>query len=269
MPELSIGRWVLAALAATFVGIAKTGVPGFGTLAVLLMVLAVGDARLAAGWLLPLLCVADLFAVAFYRRHAYARRLLVLLPWVLAGMALGALALGAPERLLRPTVAVVVLIMLLAREVRVRWPARRAAASAPTDESAVAAGSVSAVAPPPARGWAHAAVFGGSAGFATTIANAAGPIMNLYLLGQRLSKDEFVGTGAWFFLIVNLCKLPVYVGHGLVGARSLAFDAVLLPALIAGAIAGRLLLRRLAQRTFERAVLALTIVAAALLFVPR
>lgn len=262
-PELSIGRWVLAALAATFVGIAKTGVPGFGTLAVPLMVLAVGDARLAAGWLLPLLCAADLFAVAFYRRHAYARRLLVLLPWVLAGMALGALALGAPERLLRPTVAVVVLIMLLAREVRARWPARAITVPAPKGDATIAATSS------PARGWAHAAVFGSSAGFATTIANAAGPIMNLYLLGQRLSKDEFVGTGAWFFLIVNLCKVPVYVGHGLVSARSLAFDAVLLPALVAGAVAGRLVLRRLAQRTFERAVLALTVVAAALLFVPR
>lgn len=261
MPELAIGRWVLAALAAVMVGTAKTGVPGLGTLAVPLMVLAVGDARLAAGWLLPLLCVADLFAVAFYLRQSYARRLMVLLPWVLAGMALGALALSAPERVLRPTVAVVVLAMIAVRWVRTRGAIfsdsrRNTDASTPAES-----------APAPSR-W-NSAIYGGSAGFATTIANAAGPIMSLYLLAQRLRKHEFVGTGVWFFLIVNLCKVPVYAGHGLITPRSLAFDAVLLPAVVAGALLGRVLLRRLSQGLFERAVLALTVLASALLFIPR
>jgi uncharacterized protein len=267
LPELAIGRWVLAAVAALMVGTAKTGVPGFGTLAVPLMVLAVGDARLAAGWLLPLLCVADVFAVVFYLRQAYARRLMVLLPWVLAGMALGALALGAPERLLRPTVAVVVLVMIGVRWMRSRgalFSDSRGRNTAPSSPAAEAAAG-----PAPSRSRLGTAVYGGSAGFATTIANAAGPIMSLYLLGQRLPKDEFVGTGVWFFLIVNLCKVPVYVGHGLITARSLAFDAVLLPALVVGAVLGRVLLRRLSQGSFERVVLALTVVAAGLLFIPR
>jgi len=254
-------------VAALFVGIAKTGVPGFGTLAVPLMVLAVGDARLAAGWLLPLLCVADLFAVGFYLRQSYARRLMALLPWVLVGMALGALALGAPERLLRPTVAVVVLVMIAVRWVRTRgaiFSDSRAPDPAPQPGATTDRASAAPVAP-----WLNSAIYGGSAGFATTIANAAGPIMSLYLLAQRLPKDEFVGTGVWFFLIVNLCKVPVYVGHGLLTARSLAFDAALLPAVVVGAVLGRVLLRRLSQGRFERVVLALTVLASALLFIPR
>jgi uncharacterized protein len=253
---------VLAAAAALMVGTAKTGVPGFGTLAVPLMVLAVGDARLAAGWLLPLLCVADVFAVMFYLRQAYARRLMVLLPWVLGGMALGAVALSAPERLLRPTVAVVVLVMI-----GVRWVRSRGALF--SDSRGRNADAAGAARPATTRSRSGTAIYGASAGFATTIANAAGPIMSLYLLGQRLPKDEFVGTGVWFFLIVNLCKVPVYAGHGLITARSLAFDAALLPALVAGAVLGRVLLRRLPQGIFERVVLALTVVAAALLFIPR
>lgn len=266
MPDLALGRWLLAALAALFVGIAKTGVPGFGTLAVPLMVLAVGDARLSAGWLLPLLCVADLFAVAFYLRQSYARRLMALLPWVLAGMALGALALGAPEWVLRPTVAVVVLAMIAVRWVRTRG-ALFSDSRAPSGSRS--SSDVPADASPPPSTRLNSAVYGGSAGFATTIANAAGPIMSLYLLAQRLPKDEFVGTGVWFFLIVNLCKVPVYVGHGLITARSLTFDAVLLPAVVLGAVLGRVLLRRLSQGRFERVVLALTVLASALLLIPR
>lgn len=246
--------------AAICVGIAKTGLPGFGTVAVPLMVLAVGDARASAGWLLPLLCVADLFAVAIYRRHAFARRLLKLFPSVLAGMAAGALALAAPERVLRPVVGGIVLVMIA-----LRWVRGRTVAAAGTE----AAASPSASASGAGDSWRRAGVYGAVAGFATTIANAAGPVMSLYFLSQKLPKDEFVGTGAWFFLFVNLCKIPVYAGHGLIGARSLAFDAVLLPALVAGAGLGRALLGRLSQETFERLVLVLTIIATVLLFIPK
>lgn len=237
-------------MAALMVGIAKTGVPGFGTLAVPLMVLAVGDARHAAGWLLPLLCVADLVAVAMYRRRAYARRLLVLLPWVLAGMGLGALALAWPERILRPIVASIVVVMIVFRWVRLRRPPAAVEVDAATPR-------------------AQAAIYGGAAGFATTIANAAGPIMSLYLLAKRLPKDEFVGTGVWFFFIVNLAKIPVYSAHGLIGKTSLTFAAILIPAVAAGAWLGRILLGRLRQEAFERLVLTLTVVAAGLLFIPK
>jgi uncharacterized membrane protein YfcA len=260
---------------AILVGVAKTGVPGVGTLAVPLMVLAVGDARQSAGWLLPLLCVADLFAVGIYRRHAYARRLFVLLPWVVAGMLGGALALYAPERVLRPLVAAIVLVMI-----GVRWwntmADRDAQRRAGTGTAQGGPGQAADPGLPMERGhltlaepWTHSALYGGAAGFSTTIANAAGPVMNLYLLAKRLPKEEFVGTGAWFFLVVNLCKLPVYVGHGLINASSLAFDLFMVPAVVVGAGLGRAVIRRLRQESFERVVFALTILACAMLFIPK
>ena len=100
--------------------IAKTGVPGLGILVVPMMVLTVGDARHSAGWLLPGLCTADIFAVIYWRRHAAAKRLFSLAPWVVVGMVLGAAALGLSERVLRPVVGVIVLVMLGNLFVR-RW----------------------------------------------------------------------------------------------------------------------------------------------------
>lgn len=246
-------RFALAALAGLLIGVAKTGIPGFGILAVPLMVLAVGDARHSAAWLLPLLCLADLFAIATYRRHAHARRLFGLLPWVLGGIALGALTLAAPERTLRVLVAAIVIVMI-----GLRWLRGRRAGAAET-------------APPsdaPARDrWWQAAGYGVSAGFATTVANAAGPVMNLYLLARRLPKHEFVATGAWFFFVVNLVKIPIYVGHGLIGRRSLLFDLALAPAVVVGALLGRAVLQRMPQAIFDKLVMALTVCAAGLLLV--
>ena len=76
--------------------------------------LAVGDARASAAWLLPMLCTADVFAVIYWRRHAAAGRLFSLFPWVLLGMAAGAVALSAPERYLRLGVGAIIFLMLVA-----------------------------------------------------------------------------------------------------------------------------------------------------------
>ena len=251
------GGFALAALAAVLIGVAKTGVPGFGILAVPIMVLAVGDARHAAGWLLPLLCVADLAAIAVYRRHAQGRRLAQLAPWVLAGMGVGALTLAAPERSLRLLVAAIVIVMI-----GLRWLRGRGAAG----PDAAAAGPAD---PPTVDRWWQAAGYGASAGFATTVANAAGPVMNLYLLARRLPKHEFVATGAWFFFAVNLAKLPIYAGHALIDRRSLTFDLALVPAVLVGALVGRVVLARIPQAAFDKLVMALTVGAAVLLLVPR
>jgi uncharacterized membrane protein YfcA len=247
LPALGPGAWALGAVAAFLVGVAKTGVPGLGILVVPLMVITVGDARHAAGWLLPLLCAADVVAVATYRRHAQVWRLFSLAPWVLAGMGAGAIALGAPEALLRRLVGAIVLAMIALHG----WRRLR--------------GESAAAAPVSSGGRLHAATTGVVAGFATTVANAAGPVMSTYLLSKRLPKSEFVATGAWFFLVINLAKLPVYGYHRLIGWPSLAFDAALLPAVIAGALFGRALFVRIPQRAFDGVVVGLTVAGALLL----
>jgi uncharacterized membrane protein YfcA len=241
MPVLAPWQWILGVFCAFNMGIAKTGVPGLGILAIPLMVLAVGDARQSAGWLLPILCTADVFAVYYWRRHAAATRLFSLAPWVLVGVAMGAVALSLSERVLRPVVGVIVLVMLGAY----LWRRYR----------------VSAV---PITG--HAAPYGVTAGFATTVANAAGPVMNLYLLNKRLPKEEFIATGAWFFFLINLTKVPIYLWHGLITLRSLTFDLMMVPAVVAGALTGRWIVHRISPQVFELLVIVLTGISTLLLF---
>ncbi|MCC7233798.1 MAG: sulfite exporter TauE/SafE family protein [Bryobacterales bacterium] len=241
MPELQVWQWALAAVCAFCVGVAKTGVPGIGILVVPMMVQVAGDARQSAGWLLPLLCFADLFAVSYYRRNAAAGRLFSLIPSVLAGMALGALALSLPEGTIRPLIGVIVLAMLSVYLWRKRHP-----------EALAVTGS--------------GAPYGIVAGFSTTVANAAGPAMSLYLLSRKLTKEEFVATGAWFFFVVNLAKTPIYAWHGLFSWPSLTLDVMLSPAVFCGALGGRWLLRRVSPELFEFLVLSLTAASAVLLF---
>lgn len=241
MPQLEWWQWFLGAGAAFFVGVAKTGVPGLGILVVPLMVLAVGDAKQSAGWLLPILCMADLFAVIYWRRHAAASRLFALAPWVLLGLGAGAWALSMPESGIRILVGLIVSVMLVAY-LRRRMMATGEQLDVP------------------------AAPYGIAAGFATTVANAAGPVMNLYLLSKRLPKEEFVATGAWFFFIVNLSKVPVYVAHGLFSSRSFAFDALMFPPVLAGVLTGRWLIHRIPTRVFETLVIVVTALSVYLLF---
>ena len=106
---------------------------------------------------------------------------------------------------------------------------------------------------------------GATAGFATMTANAAGPITTIYLIRAGLPMVQMIGTGAWFYLIVNLAKVPFSAGLGLITPTSLARDALLLPALILGAVSGILLVRRLRQRQFELIALGFSAATALLL----
>ena len=106
---------------------------------------------------------------------------------------------------------------------------------------------------------------GAGAGFATMTANAAGPVMTLYLLMAGLPKLQMLGTGAWFFLVVNLMKVPFSASLKLIDPPSLLLDLALTPAMLVGGAAGWLLVRRLHQQQFEVAALGLAAVSAALL----
>ena len=240
MPHLATWQWLLGIFSAFMIGVAKTGAPGVGTMIAPLMVLTVGDARLAAAWTLPVLSTADIFAVTYWRRHAEARQLLSLIPWVLVGIAGAALALKLDELVIRRIIGGISVAMLLVYLWR-RFNTRPQVAGNP-------------------------AFYGICAGFASTLANASGPVMNLYLLTKKLPKEKFVATGAWFFFVVNLLKSPVYAWYHLYSRASLVFDLLMVPAVLAGAMAGRWLIRNIEQGVFEVLVIALTAVSCLFLF---
>jgi len=241
MPELALWQWLVGSFCAFMIGVAKTGAPGIGTLVAPLMVMMVGDAREATAWTLPVLCTADVFAVWYWRRHAEARQLFSMAPWVLAGLAGGAAALSLSELAIRRMVGGIIVGMMLIYLWRRMQPAESQVHGSP-------------------------AFYGVATGFASTVANAAGPVMNLYLLTRRMPKEQFVATGAWFFFVLNLVKAPVYAWYGLYSRGSLLFDMTMVPLVLAGALAGRWLVYRMPQRLFEVLVIGLTAVSCLVLF---
>ncbi len=239
--NLTVSQWVAMAICAALIGLSKTGLPGAGILAVPLAAMAVPP-RESVGLVLPMLIFADLFAVTWYRRHAQWLHLLRLLPWTTVGLAVGFVLLGVlDDQRLAPVIGGIVLAMLLLR-LRTML-GRQPDADAPHHP-------------------AFAPVMGSVAGATTMLANAAGPVMTLYLLAMGMSKHQFIGTAAWFFFAVNWIKVPFHAHHNLITAQSLQTNVLLLPAIAAGAVGGIVLLNRIPQKAFNIVVFVLAAAAA-------
>ena len=249
MPVLSPGAWFLGALTALLVGFSKSAVPGIAVVYVPLFA-EVLPARASTGALLPLLILGDVFAVVFWRRHAVWRHVVRLVPWTLAGIVAGWLVMGRiDDRLMRPVLGAALIVIIAVTA----WHRLRQAALArrgiPVEETVPDA-------------WWFSAVFGLAGGIATMISNAAGAILVVYLLSMRLPRDEFIGTTAWYFLIVNCIKVPFSVDLGLIAASSLLLDAALAGGVVVGSIVGVLTARRIPQNAFVIAAMALAFASA-------
>ena len=114
--------------------------------------------------------------------------------------------------------------------------------------------------------WSFAAFFGLLAGFTTQVANAAGPVMAIYLIAMRFEKKEYMGTAAWYFLILNWTKVPIFMLEGRITLASVKADLAMIPLLLVGAAIGIWLLKKMPQKVFEKAVLILSALAALKLF---
>ncbi|HTL16638.1 MAG TPA: sulfite exporter TauE/SafE family protein [Patescibacteria group bacterium] len=238
---LTPGQWALLCLGAFLSGLSKTGIAGAAVLTVALFA-NVLPARESTGALLPLLLCGDVFGVAFFRKHASWPHLWKLCPWVALGVTCGYFALDRVSNLQVQRMIGVILLAIVGLSVWRQLQPDRASSLVP-------------------HTWWFAAVTGLVAGFTTMVANAAGPVMILYFLAIGLPKLAFVGTGAWFFMLVNAFKVPFSAHLGLISRHSLLIDAILLVPLIPGALLGPVVLRRIDQKTFELMVLFLTAIA--------
>jgi uncharacterized membrane protein YfcA len=232
---LTLAQWAVLAVAAFFLGLSKTGLPGAGILAIP-FIAAVIPAKASTGLVLPMLIVGDLFAVAWYRRHAEWFHLVRLLPYAVLGILIGWKIMShISDAQLRPLIGIIILVLLGLHV----WRSRSAAE-----------------APAPKSRWVPATL-GLSAGITTMLANAAGPIMTIYLMTMRLPKTAFIGTGAWYFLIVNVLKVPLSAQMGLITPASLWINLALSPLIIVGSLLGIRIANRLPEKLFGRFVLAL------------
>ncbi|MFH8337154.1 sulfite exporter TauE/SafE family protein [Streptomyces sp. AM6-12] len=243
-----ISGWEFAALAlaALLVGFSKTAVSGANTIS-LAVFAAILPARASTGILLPLLIAGDVLAVLTYRRHAHWPTLWRLFPAVAVGVVIGTLFLmGADDGVVRTSIGAILLLMTGVT----LWRRRRENTGA--DDDAPDAVTTRA-------GRLKARSYGVLGGFTTMVANAGGPVMSMYLLSAGFRKLGFLGTSAFFFLIVNVSKVPFSAALGLIDTRSLLLDAALVLFVVPGALLGRWAVHRINQRLFDRLVIAATV----------
>ncbi|MGJ6980897.1 sulfite exporter TauE/SafE family protein [Aestuariimicrobium soli] len=244
--------WLTLVVAALLIGISKTSVGGLGSVSVAMFALVMPTKESTAAVLL-LLIVGDIVAVLRYRAHADWKLLVKLLPWVIPGLALGALFLRLVDDLALTRVIGAMLLVMLVIQLVTRWrPRRRPDAGIPSGPGTPSGTGEPA---PEPTSWAQTKVAAGGAGilagFTTMTANAAGPVMTLYLLAARIDKLRFVGTGAWYFLIINLTKVPFSAALGLFTRETLLHDLYLVPVVLAGTFLGTKLLAVMPQKVFE------------------
>jgi uncharacterized protein len=239
--HLTSWQWILIFLSAFLVGFSKTGIGGF-TMLVIPILANVFGGKDSTGILLPMLVVGDIFAVLYYHRHAQWSNIKKLLPWSFTGLILGSAVGGyINDRQFKMLIAVLVLIcvgILIYME-------RKGENLKVSDKI-----------------WFYI-LTGVAAGFATMIGNAAGPIFSIYLLSKGFKKNNYMGTAAWFFMIINWTKVPIQVFYW----HNITFNTFLLaccmiPAITIGALLGARIIRKLNEKPFRFIIIGMTVIAA-------
>ncbi len=241
--EISFIYWSIAFIAAVLMGISKSGIKGIDIIIVTLMALVFG-AKASTGLLVPLLIVGDVFAVMYYNRHAQWGYIFRFLPWMLLGVLLGA---WVGNGLSVERFKLCMSIVILASVAMMFWWDRRKSVSVPTHP-------------------AFAAFIGTTAGFTTMVGNLSGAFSNLYFLAMRVPKNQFIGTAAWLFLIVNLFKLPFHIFvWETISTETLMVDLKLLPAVGIGLFIGVRLVKVIKEQFFRKMILILTAIGACMI----
>lgn len=245
--QSSVLNWCLILLAAFIIGLSKAGVKGIDMLNVTLMALVFGS-KASTGVVLPLLCMADILAVKYYHRHAQWSHFWKLLPWMVIGILVGVfVGKDLDEAVFRKIMAAIIIVtvvIMLVLEFRKEFK---------VSHNRLFAGGMGLV-----------------SGFTTMLGNLAGAFSNLYFLALRMPKNDFIGTAAWVFLVINLFKLPfqVLVWKNVTG-QTLWIDLLLLPSLLLGFFLGIRIVARIGDDNYRKVVIVLTLIGAFFIFFKR
>lgn len=243
--DISNSSWVLAFIAALILGISKSGIKGIAIIIVTLMALAFG-AKESTGLIVPLLIVGDIFAVIYYNRHAQWKYILRFLPWMILGVLIGAkIGKDLDEKTFKYGMAIIILGSVL----MMYWWDQRKSKQVPTH-------------------LAFAGSMGVLAGITTMIGNLAGAFSNIFFLAMRLPKNEFIGTAAWLFFIVNVFKLPFHIFiWKTITPETLLINMKLVPAILIGLFIGVRLVKIIKDDFYRKMILILTAIGALLILV--
>jgi uncharacterized protein len=232
---------VIILCVALLTGMAKTGVHGAGMLSVPLLANVFGG-QLSSGIMLPMLVLADVFGVWYYHRHASWHHLKILFPWAAVGIVVGTITgTYINDQIFKLMMAITILVSV----VIMLWLERL--------------GQPDKI--PKHKSFAIATGIAG--GFTSMVGNLAGSVMSVYLLSVRLPKNAFIGTTAWFFLVVNWFKVPFHVfAWHTISWNTVWFDLTLLPLIMLGAWLGIIIVKALSETMYRWFIIVMTLVAA-------
>ncbi|MFS4468999.1 sulfite exporter TauE/SafE family protein [Maribacter sp. 2210JD10-5] len=238
--ELTTTAWILSFLAAFVIGLSKAGIKGIAVINVTFMALAFG-AKESTGLVVPLLVIADIFAVIYYNRHTQWKYVFKVLPWMIIGIIIGVfIGKDLPEKIFKIGMAIIIMGTVF----MMFWWDRKKSKNVPTH-------------------WLFASSVGTLAGITTMVGNLAGAFANIYFLAMRLPKNQFIGTAAWLFLIVNIIKLPFHIfSWNTISADTLLFNLKLIPGIFLGFFVGIRLIKLIKEDFFRKMILVLTAVGA-------
>lgn len=234
--NLSTIQWFSIGLAGFLLGISKSGIKGIGIIIILILAFVFGE-KTSTGILLPMLICADVVAVIYYNKHAQWQYIFKLLPFMVIGVLVGVwvgndISEVVFKKLMAAIIIVSVIIMFFFENRKI-------------------------IAVPKHKLFSGAAGF--LAGFTTMIGNLAGPIANVYFLAVRFPKNEFIGTAAWLFFIINVFKLPFhFFVWQTVTLHTLVLNSVLLPAVFIGFFVGASLVKLISNVNYRRFIFIVT-----------
>ncbi len=250
MYSLEIWQYTLIALGAFFVGLGKGGLPGVGNLTVVLLALAL-PAKASVGILLPILISADIVAVLVYRRHALWPYIIKLAPSMVVGIVIGFFVFSrVDDGQVRFLIGFILLSMTAVHFIR-KWMRRQATEADRLPHHPLFIGATGII-----------------GGFATMVANAAGPVASLYFIASGLPKYAYIGTSAWFFLLANCFKVPFMMRLGIIDAASIRFSASFMVFSVLGAVIAPFLVKHINQKAFEILIWVFVVIGGLKLIIP-
>lgn len=240
----SVTNWVLIFLASFIIGLSKAGLKGIDMMNVTIMAIVFGG-KASTGIVLPLLCAADIMAVIYYNQHAKWNHFWKLIPWMFAGILIGVYVGKDLNEIIFRRIMAVIIVLTIAIVIALEF---RKTTTVPQNKL-------------------FGISMGLASGFTTMLGNLAGAFSNLYFLAMRMPKNNFIGTAAWVFLVVNYFKLPFQVIYWKnITASTLQTDLILLPALIIGFWGGVKIVSRIRDDSYRKVVIVLTLIGAVFIF---